>query len=204
MIGGVCIDAVIDTGAVRTLISSPVYNRVAASVGFLRHSNVALRSVSGNVCQITGELDLPLTIHGVPYTQTTLVAEMGQLEMLIGMDFLHENRATIDLEKGLLKLPTQVVPLRPTKLPDPLPVRLCEDTHVGARTERLVQCAVEAWEGQTGLFESCISLQDQTYLGDCLVKVGKRGKVQLPLHNNSPTHCVLLSVKSTPTKSAQH
>ena len=63
-----------------------------------------------------GEIDLPLSLHGFQYNQTTLVSEMGQLEMLVGMDLIHGNKATTDLGKGLFWLPEQTIPLRSRRL----------------------------------------------------------------------------------------
>ena len=49
------IDAVIDTGAAKTLISSKAFDKLSIHDKTLKPTNLVLRSASGNNCKILGE-----------------------------------------------------------------------------------------------------------------------------------------------------
>ena len=85
----VLVVAIVDTGAVRTMLSHAVYLQMQDLLGPLSPTDVVLLSASDNQCKILGEVDLPFTMKGHPYEQTALVADMGPIQLLLGLDFLY-------------------------------------------------------------------------------------------------------------------
>jgi hypothetical protein len=68
------LDAIIDTGAVRTMLSYAVYEKFKRLLGVLDLTDVTLLSASGDICKVAGEVTLPFQLRGVSYTQKVLVA----------------------------------------------------------------------------------------------------------------------------------
>ena len=83
MIKGKVLDAIIDTGASRTLLSKAAFDRLNLADKTLKPTTLVLRSASGNNCQLLGETTLNFSLQGVTYQQPVMVAKMDHLEMLL-------------------------------------------------------------------------------------------------------------------------
>ena len=81
VVQGVIIDAIIDTGAVRTMISSKIYEKLKNLLGVMEVTDISLNSASGNRCTILGEVQLNFALRGKNYSQKAVVAEMGHIEL---------------------------------------------------------------------------------------------------------------------------
>jgi predicted aspartyl protease len=139
-IHGIKIDAIVDTGAVRTMMSDRIYKQLSGLLGILQVTQLKLNSASGDQCKIKGEVEVPFKIKNQEYTQKVLVSSMGGIELLLGMDFLYKIGATIDLDKGVLTLPNEAVSLRAQRLSPTFPIRLHGASTIEASMEEAVLC----------------------------------------------------------------
>ena len=183
LVHNVVLDAIIDTGAVRTMLSYAVYEKFRRLLGVLDLTDVTLMSASGDKCKLAGEVTLPFQLRGVSYTQKVLVAHMKSIELLVGMDFLYKSGAVIDLQNNQLLLPNQRIPLRSRRLAGALPVRLSIKNRVGPWREGGLACICENWpDGQPALFESMVNVGREIAFADAVVEPVK-GCFTLPLRN---------------------
>ena len=177
-IGNCAVDTVVDTGAHRTLLSTAVYQRLREShspnVGVCRPTGVVLRSASGDDCQVTGVADVTFSLQGESYTQPMYITAMGDVELLLGMDFLFAKQAVIDLKAQVLSLPGHDVPLRTRDLKSPLAARVKRAIDVEGGTQCFVQCEVLGDTESTAFdsyFEPAVALGPGAYLEPSLIRV---------------------------------
>jgi predicted aspartyl protease len=182
---GVTLDAMIDTGAGRTIISNKIHEKFKKLLGVMEVTQLSLHSASGNRCNIHGEVQLNIALRGKNYTQKAVVADIGHMELILGMDFLCRIGASIDLKNKALLLPNQVVPIRSHKLPCPFPVRLHKKINVACNKEMAVSCECTGWpENTPALFESMIKFGREMALVDGIV-TPREGKFFVTVTNRS-------------------
>ena len=193
VVKGVTIDAIIDTGAVRTLLSHNLYLSLRKLLGTMSLTEITLMSASDGKCKLVGEIDLPFTMMGHEYVQRVLVAEMKFIELLVGLDFLHGQGAMVDLKNNQLCLPNHAVPLRTTKHPESRPVRLAKGLSVWGGRMVLATCICETWPDRTpAFFETKVTLGDDVRFEEVLVEP-RQGIFQVPLRNYSQRNTNLKS-----------
>jgi hypothetical protein len=136
-----------------------IYKQLKKMLGVLEITEVMLLSVSRDRCKVMREIVLPFQLRGVSYTQKVLVAKMGVIDLLLGVDFLYKNGAVIDLQNSQLLLPDQKVPICSHKLTSFFPVKLAKRSKVGAWRLNGVSSSCDNWpDGQPVLFESMVIL----------------------------------------------
>ena len=79
------IDAIIDTGAARTMLTFALYKKLEADLPSLRACKANLRGAGGELCDVQGEVELHFLLEGVPYLHTVIVSIMSCVEMLLGI-----------------------------------------------------------------------------------------------------------------------
>ena len=52
---------------------------------------------------VSGEADIRLRIGGIVYPRTVVIADLGGMEGILGLDFLEENQALIDVAAGYIQ-----------------------------------------------------------------------------------------------------
>ena len=192
VVQGHALDAVIDTGAARTMVSKAVLDTLQVDMTQLKPTNVILRSASGDNCKVTGQIDLSFHLQGQPYKHNVFVSEMKHIDMLLGIDFLYTHGAKIDLEASILWLQNKPVDICSTRLAEPLPVRLGKTSYIRGGVGKILTCNVDMSVGnKPGLFETCLVTDSNIKLDECLVTVDSDGKIYLPIENHSTIACNL-------------
>ena len=105
-IGSVLVDMLIDTGAYTSLLNRTVFERLCCGEQSLRKTDTKLYTASGKLLNISGEVDVKLKIGNCEYPRTLVVADMGEMEGVLGLDFLEHTKAVFDISAGCLILPT--------------------------------------------------------------------------------------------------
>ena len=52
---------------------------------------------------VSGEADIRLRIGGIVYPRTVVIADLGGMEGILGLDFLEDNKALIDVAAGCIQ-----------------------------------------------------------------------------------------------------
>ena len=52
---------------------------------------------------VSGEADIRLRIGGIVYPRTVVIADLGGMEEISGLDFLEDNQALIDVAAGYIQ-----------------------------------------------------------------------------------------------------
>jgi hypothetical protein len=98
-IGAEAVNALIDTGADRTLVSADLLDRIMPRTGRERiePSNVQLRGATGHSLQVLGQLPVVLNFRGVKIRHVVQVVENMHNTLLLGSDLMRDK---VSLNKG--------------------------------------------------------------------------------------------------------
>lgn len=95
------IDAIIDTGAERSLLSWEFYRN--NKVGQLNSTNIQLSTVTGEAAEVFGEVLAKIEIKETTYDHPMIVSRITD-ELVLGADFLKHHGAKLDLANGIMEL----------------------------------------------------------------------------------------------------
>ena len=101
------VDAMIDTGAVHTLVSQSVARILKLKmVPLQKCDHSVLIAANGSKLELIGSVTLKLYINGLVVHQTAFVAKRLSPRLVLGVDFLSTHKATVSYrgEKGILSL----------------------------------------------------------------------------------------------------
>ena len=149
MLGGIPIEAVVDTAAEVTIISDRVYKELNWTGPIIKQ---VLLQTAGRELKIKGFIigPLALQIGSHVYEEEVYVATIED-KMLLGLDFLRRNKMSINLgqEEGYLEVNEQKIPFvlkdklkkGTQKEPKASRVRVCQRTIIPPNTAKIVTCA---------------------------------------------------------------
>ena len=104
-IGSTDLEMLVDTGAQVSMMSKKVYDEIA---GVYRSPLLSMErkvaAANGGLIKVYGRLETEICVDRALYQCEFLVAEMGQLTGLLGMDFLKKHKATLMCSSGVLRL----------------------------------------------------------------------------------------------------
>ena len=178
------IDAIIDTGAARTMLAFALYKKLEADLPSLRACKANLRGAGGELCNVQGEVELHFLLEGVPYIHNVIVSSMPCVEMLLGIDFLYRNGAIIDCQFGRLIIKHQNVVIRSYGLQAPFSVRTSQSYRLAPESELLLECHVDHFfRNKEGMFEVCAVLGEGIIILPGLVICDDKGAMRIPVKN---------------------
>lgn len=96
--------ACIDTGAALSCISTTLVEKMVNPTWLNDHTNKKLFSASGDILEIKGVIIVPIIIDKVKFNVKMFVISKLYPSVLIGLDFLNDNKAIINLNAGTLVL----------------------------------------------------------------------------------------------------
>lgn len=104
-LGLVGVNLLVDSGAQVSMLSKAQYDRLPeGSRAKLRPTQERICAANGDLISIYGRSKLHFMLDRVQYECDFLVADMGSLHGVIGMDFLSINKALIDCATGTVSL----------------------------------------------------------------------------------------------------
>lgn len=111
-VNGVQLDMLVDTGANKTLMDINVFKKCLADFWDVVHKDT-LKMVAANdtAIKVHGELELDLDIAGKSFPIMVTVAQLGNVDGILGMDFLRRQNVTMELGTGFISLDGKSVPL---------------------------------------------------------------------------------------------
>lgn len=152
------VEALVDTGATCTILHPKTYVKLAQTYNLTEkyegHSN--LKGADGKPIQTDGIIELDLTIGQNNYTQNIVIADV-EVPIVIGLDFLHHNKAQIDIVNSSISLHGERINCRlKDKSPAVYKIQLAQDTTVPPGSEIIVKGATDSQDisFDTGMVES--------------------------------------------------
>ena len=118
-VNGALIPFLLDTGAAVSLLREDTWNQVNTSGITLQVSEKQLVGVDGSPLQVLGEARVDLNLAGTDYPIAITVVSSLTSPAILGLDFLQENAASVDLEKKELHLTSRNISLPLYKSGDP-------------------------------------------------------------------------------------
>ena len=101
----------VDTGAMITVVSSSIFDRISVSDQVNSEpqcTDVRLLQANGAPIKVYGEAMISITIGEKMYDCMVIVAEIEQ-DAILGMDFLHKNNASINCDHMTIQMNGQVI-----------------------------------------------------------------------------------------------
>ena len=105
-IGKQTCSGLIDSGATISCVSEHIYRRSFKNVEIMPSSLAHIVGVCGEVHKVLGQVTLPFRIDGVVLEHTFQLFEKLHQPLILGMDFLKQNKAKVDLEQGIVSFKT--------------------------------------------------------------------------------------------------
>ncbi len=104
-VGPSSIFGLIDSGSDYTLVSADIFEMLADDCkGKIEPANVILKNASGSKMNLLGKANVSVTLGDATVKIEMLVAEkLGAIQLILGMDFLAQNEATVDMAGGKMK-----------------------------------------------------------------------------------------------------
>ncbi|CAC5381216.1 unnamed protein product [Mytilus coruscus] len=98
-------DMLVDTGSDVTLVSSEIFNKLGFNKMFLNEVSAKLNTADGDPLEVIRMTTISLFIGEQLIAHTVIVAGLGELDGILGIDFLSKNNVSIDTANGTLKSP---------------------------------------------------------------------------------------------------
>ena len=131
----------VDTGSDVTLVSSDVFKELNLSKEVLKKVSTQLTTADGDNFEVMGKTSFPLVIGEMTFDHTILVAGLGELSGILGMDFLAKNKVSIDTAEGILSSPSFNIKLQRDISSKNVCARVhvTDTVHIPAKSEIYVQ-----------------------------------------------------------------
>ena len=114
-IEGVKVEMLVDSGSDRALVDSKFYNSIpAAARPRLGPSTWSVDTASGSPIVATGEADFQLQLGNQTLSYPFVVADLGlrRISVVIGHDFLEDNKCLVDMGHGFLRIKDEKILMR--------------------------------------------------------------------------------------------
>lgn len=143
-IGGEPCEAVVDSGATKTLVSRKFYEKMGNTS--TSEKGKFIRTVSGQLVPVLAEITATFVIGQHSVDHTAWVVDLPE-DCILGSDFLTRNACRMDFVRGTLQFPeTASVPLKRYSTEErTFPAMLLSDVEIPANCEYIApaNCAVD-------------------------------------------------------------
>lgn len=156
------IDMLVDTGADVTLISSKLYFDLGFKKSVLKPVSRKLTTADGDPMEILGMIIIPMLFSEQIIVHPVIVANLGELDGILGIDFLSQNKVSIDTANGVLRSPyfEEVILHKDNAGTETCArVHLTETVHIPPHSEMFVKGEIQGH--YPGSLEGCIEPLDE-------------------------------------------
>ena len=143
LIGKLSVNLLVDTGSATSLLSVETFKKIQGADSSLRPTDARLSTASGKPMDVSGEADIRLRIGGIVYPRTVVVADLGGMEGIRGLDFLEDNQALFDVATGYIQTVEGQVILHRGDLGDRVSLCIARDIVVPPNCEYCVSGFIE-------------------------------------------------------------
>ncbi|VDI48927.1 Hypothetical predicted protein [Mytilus galloprovincialis] len=133
----------LDTGAVVSCVSKAKLDEFNIDELKVQDILTSLTTAGGQELKVHGQVTLEFFIQGIPFTHDFVIAELDDLEGILGIDFLEANEAQINISKSLLIMPDDsTIKLHKQQNKHCALIRLSDRLVLPANTESVFQIKV--------------------------------------------------------------
>lgn len=127
-------DLLVDTGSSVTIVSKEIYDQINCP---LYSVTSTLVTADGEPLKVFGMAELPLMVGGKSFINPVVVAELGGMSGILGLDFLSQYEFIIDTSKGRMSSPKVKIQLFKHRESNTrcARVHLTETIHIPAKSE---------------------------------------------------------------------
>ena len=101
------VNFMVDTGAAVSLLDSKIWNRVKKSSDeLIQWSSPGLVGVGCTAIEVHGTAKLIVGFEGQPIDMDVVVADLGETEAIVGLDFLDTHQSVVNTERQNLDIKT--------------------------------------------------------------------------------------------------
>ena len=129
----------VDTGAPPNVLSWNTYQKIDDDIKpTLRRTEADLRAADGNPLTLYGVIDIDVHIAGKLFTIPVMVADIGNLDGILGMQFLEDENCIIDINRGRLMLGNIEVFMHRHETSECCRIRLAESQTIPPYSEHVI------------------------------------------------------------------
>ena len=99
----------VDTGAAISCIDKSKFDKLGFKESDLEDISTTLTAASGNDLKVYGKINLNFLIDNISMSQDFIVADLDEIEGILGIDMLEISQAQIDIAKSSLIMPDNIV-----------------------------------------------------------------------------------------------
>ena len=177
---GVDSDLLVDSGSTYTIVDIELFRTFPESVqSKLVNCNVSLRSASGELLRVFGEVSLGLELDGKVYEMCVKVVALGGKSGILGLDFMEQNDCILHLGRGYMRIGVHKVSLHRIGDARCARIQVIETSCIPPDHEMIIQGKFNSnhWVShrQIGLVEPTQTITSKTGLlvAKCLVETKK-------------------------------
>ena len=152
-IGGVETEILIDSGSTYNIIDYQLYQKIVQSNTIpLNESNIVLKSANGQILKVHGEIVIDMEISNEIFQCDVKVVSLGDMNAILGLDFIEKYDCTLRLKQGKMKIETRnlEIPLQRNSEERCARIQAAESIEIIPETEMIVNGHVnwKKWESQ--------------------------------------------------------
>jgi transposase InsO family protein len=194
VVAGTRLDFLVDSGATKSLMDTSVFERCfPGKIKDLHQPNEAMFAANDTLIELAGEGEIVMNVGKKKFPITVVLANLGNLDGILGMDFLRRKGISLDLGEGVLKADAWSVYLtdRNRRLDKCSRMRVTEEVVIPAFHEVLIKGYVDRRNGSgqnsVGVLEpvSSIMSEDGLLVAKTVVCVDKNRSIPVTVANVS-------------------
>ena len=193
LIGKLSVNLLVDTGSATSLLSVETFKKIKGADSSLRPTDARLSTASGKPMDVSGEAEIRLRIGGIVYPRMVVIADLGEMEGILGLDFLEDNQAVVDVAAGYIQTAEGQVILHSGDLGDRVSLCIARDVVVPPNCEYCVSGFIRNKKnrshdrGSAWIMEPSDKFQEENrlILARCLVDASRQ-EIPLVVLNTAP------------------
>ena len=141
--------ALVDSGSSRTTISKKAFKRLQLNVDNVGHNTVKLSAANGGNVIVEGNITLNFEINNASFEYEFLVAEIEELDCILGNDFLEDFDVSIKFGKGIMQIGKNKIKLEQQSSNKVCRIKLTETITIPPDSEMCVRGYIDGKNSKT-------------------------------------------------------
>ena len=158
VLNGTTVNCYLDSGAMVSVMRKDIYDLLSADEYPLMTFPGVVRGISSKPTKVYGQCLIPYLIDGIAYKALTIVADVSPA-VLLGLNFLIDNKAVVDYELGQLKLDGREYILTTKQEQRPRKLTMVNNVTLAPLSETSIELKAQSGGGR---MSSCVVVSPMT------------------------------------------